>query len=467
MSHIFISYSHKDKEYVEKLEQKLIEEGFNVWIDHRIDYGSQWTEAIENAIDTCDAYIVVMSADAKKSPWVRREVIHAERRKKPFFPVLLDGEFWFSLGDIQFVDVTNGSLPPEKFYKRLEKVTARKKIEKTVQPASATKLKPKLSKLSIKPKIVLGIFGVLILGFITIFGIPKMIGFIGQTQTPTSSPTAETTNTHVIYPTSITEVITETPIITQIPLPTQTSTPLPNQITDAEGAFMVLVPGGEFTMGSENDEDDEKPIHIVDLDTFYIDQYEVTNAQYKLCVDEGVCETQLETHSNTRPNYYGNSEFDNYPVIWVDWNKANVFCEWRKARLPTEAEWEKAARGTEGRIYPWGDEITEYFANYNSSGGDTTPVGSYKSGKSVYDAYDMAGNVWEWVADWYDSEYYDILPEGVKNPLGPLVRLQDKVLRGGSFKFNGSNLRTSKRYPQSPNMHNNDFGFRCARSVTP
>lgn len=133
MSHIFISYSHEDRKYVEKLEQKLIEEGFNVWIDHHIDYGSQWTEAIENAIDTCGAYIVVMSEHAKQSPWVRRERIHAEKREKPFFPLLLKGEAWFSLGDIQYVDVTGGILPDEKLYQRLEKVIPRDNNAKNVQ----------------------------------------------------------------------------------------------------------------------------------------------------------------------------------------------------------------------------------------------------------------------------------------------------------------------------------------------
>ena len=128
MSHIFISYSHNDRKYVEKLEQKLLEEGFNVWIDHRFEYGSRWSEAIETAIDPCDGYIVVMSEDAKKSPWVQREVIHAEKRQKPFFPLLLEGEAWFSLGDIQFVDVRDGSLPTENIFKRLSTVTPRKKI---------------------------------------------------------------------------------------------------------------------------------------------------------------------------------------------------------------------------------------------------------------------------------------------------------------------------------------------------
>ncbi len=134
MGHVFISYSHKDSEYIEKLEKKLVEEGFNVWIDHRIDYGSQWPKAIEKAVDTCDAYIVVMSENAYDSVWVQREVIHAEKRKKPFFPLLLQGEAWFSLGDIQYVNVTDASLPPKNFYIRLDRAITRKKIITITSP---------------------------------------------------------------------------------------------------------------------------------------------------------------------------------------------------------------------------------------------------------------------------------------------------------------------------------------------
>jgi len=126
MGHIFISYSHKDKKYVEKLEKKLIDEGFDVWIDHRIDYGSRWTKEIEKAIDTCAAYIVVMSKNSSESQWVERERIHAEKCRKPFFPLLLSGEGWFSLNDIQFFDVTGGKLPPKSYYDDIARFVPRK-----------------------------------------------------------------------------------------------------------------------------------------------------------------------------------------------------------------------------------------------------------------------------------------------------------------------------------------------------
>ncbi|MCP4139325.1 MAG: toll/interleukin-1 receptor domain-containing protein [Chloroflexi bacterium] len=134
MGHVFISYSHKDKKYVEKLEKKLISEGFEVWIDHHIDYGSQWSKEIQRALDTCDAFVVVVSENAYKSKWVQNEVARADRKKKPFFPLLLQGEAWLVIEAFQYVDVKNGALPPEKFYRRLATVTVRKKKTMLVPP---------------------------------------------------------------------------------------------------------------------------------------------------------------------------------------------------------------------------------------------------------------------------------------------------------------------------------------------
>ena len=180
MGHIFISYSHKDSKYVEQLEKKLIEEGFNVWIDHRIDYGTQWPKEIEKAVDTCDAYIVVMSENSANSIWVEREVIQAEKRNKPFFPLLLKGEVWFSLGNIQCVDVIGGALPPETFYRNLEKVIPRNKGR--IPPRTSKSIKPRIRSKSFNPKIVL-ILGAVVIFIPTIFLIPE----IGDILTPSQS----------------------------------------------------------------------------------------------------------------------------------------------------------------------------------------------------------------------------------------------------------------------------------------
>lgn len=243
----------------------------------------------------------------------------------------------------------------------------------------------------------------------------------------------------------------------------ETST-MPMEIKDIKGVEMVLVPEGEFMMGSENGNDDEKPVHPVYLDAYYIDRYEVTNALYKVCVDSGVCEPPSDIKSNTRASYFANPEFENFPVIYIDWNMADTYCEWRGAVLPTEAQWEKAARGTDGRTYPWGEGIDCNKANFRSCVGDTVAVGNYEAGKSPYGVYDMAGNTEEWVADWYGENYYATSPNS--NPLGPESsgQYRVRVLRGGSWFDVVDVLRAATRNHSALGYPGHPFGFRCARA---
>ena len=222
---------------------------------------------------------------------------------------------------------------------------------------------------------------------------------------------------------------------------------------------MVYVPEGSFTMGSKNGRPDESPVHTVTLDTFWIDQTEVTNARYALCVQTGRCQAPLFDRSNSHSSYYGNSYYADFPVIYVNWDQANAYCVWAEARLPSEAEWEKAAKGTDGRTYPWGTGIDKSHTNYNQEIGDTTKVGSYASGASPYGALDMAGNVFEWVNDWY-SPYG---PDNVSNPHGPATG-DKRVMRGGSWNNNDADVRTTIRYRAAASVSYDYLGFRCARS---
>jgi serine/threonine-protein kinase len=242
-----------------------------------------------------------------------------------------------------------------------------------------------------------------------------------------------------------------------IPVPTAMAKP-PVEERIFGDAPMVFVPAGEFTMGS-NDYSDEKPPHTVYLDAFWIDKFEVTNAAYKKCVDVGKRQPPSSPKSNTRDSYYGDLQYGNYPVIYVSWNDANACCTWAGKRLPTEAEWEKAARGTDGRIYPWGNTFEQSRLNSGMVVGDTTEVGKYPSGASPYGVLDMAGNVWEWVADWYGS-----YPSGTqRNPTGPMSG-EGRVVRGGALYLDWYNVRVAVRHVLAPTASLSNVGFRCARS---
>ena len=257
-----------------------------------------------------------------------------------------------------------------------------------------------------------------------------------------------------------------------------------NTATDsANGQAEVLVPSGQFFMGCAGDMShitcdlDASPIHVVYLDAFYIDKTETTNVQYAACVAAGACAKPLSYESALRRDYYTNPTYANYPVIQVDWDRANAYCRWVGKRLPSEAEWEKAARGTDLRWFPWGnDEPTCSRMNFavlrdglwvQPCVGDTVAVGSYISNASPYGALDMTGNVREWVNDLYESRYYAHSP--YYNPQGPSYTDKgEHLLRGGSWAdhiYLGTN--TWVRLDESETYHYQSIGFRCARSAGP
>jgi serine/threonine-protein kinase len=230
---------------------------------------------------------------------------------------------------------------------------------------------------------------------------------------------------------------------------------------------MLLVEEGTFLMGSDTADSDERPAHIVMLDNFYIDKHEVTNAEYKVCVDSLHCSLPKNTV------FYVSPVYRSHPVVFVSWEMAAEYCNWRDARLPTEAEWEKAARGDDNYLYPWGNtfdghalnfcdvECTYSWAdkNYRDRYTMTAPVGIYPDGVSTYGLYDMAGNVAEWVGDWYAKDYYSRSP--LANPTGPEEGIY-RVLRGGSWYNAKLDVRTFTRSHLRPDVAYNYTGFRCA-----
>lgn len=285
---------------------------------------------------------------------------------------------------------------------------------------------------------------------------------------------------------------THTAAPTRTPQPTITPTlgVGSSYINPVDGARLLYVPAGEFEMGTEDGEGDEQPVHTVYLDAYWMYETEVTNAQFAQFVAETSYRTDAE-HSGlsrvwtgvrwnkmdgaywehpTGPSSNLNG-LEDYPVIHVSWNDAVAYCVWAGVRLPTEAEWEKAARGTDGRTYPWGDTWNWLYSNSSRAGdgvyGDTAPlapVGSYPGGASPYGLLDMTGNVWEWVADRYDSNYYSNSP--ASNPQGPSSG-EYRVLRGSSWYDSTFALLSAFRLSHSPSTTSDDFGFRCASSTAP
>ena len=260
---------------------------------------------------------------------------------------------------------------------------------------------------------------------------------------------------------------------------------LPPTMVGQDGAEMVLVPAGEFPMGSEAADiealqrllqrlppemrgslSDQAPKHHVYLDAFYIDKYEVTNARYAQFV---------QATGRLAPRFSADQPFNQpqQPVVGMTWHEAQAYCAWAGKRLPTEAEWEKAARGPEGRLYPWGNRVDGPQMNYcdrrcpfdwkdtaiDDGYARTAPVGSYEHGQSPYGAYDMAGNVWEWVADWYAEDYYQHSP--TRNPTGPVAGKR-KVARGGAWFVTAPVARTAIRRNFDAHYWGDNIGLRCA-----
>jgi formylglycine-generating enzyme required for sulfatase activity len=316
--------------------------------------------------------------------------------------------------------------------------------------------------------------------------------------TPTAQPPAPTTKAPSPTPTAQATATLPEPTVqptlvenTATPLPTPEPTATPTQlgigstrVIEIDHMVQVYVPAGDFLMGAAASDINAKqttaggraypeiPQTTVYLDSYWIDKYEVTNGQYALCVAAGACQLPWVTSSYTYDKYYGNPEFDNYPVIWVNWFKARDYCTWAGRRLPTEAEWEKAARGTDGRMYPWGNEpvdgtranfcdvnCTRSIANtgYNDGYPDTAPVGSYPAGASPYGAMDMSGNVWEWVNSLIMPYPYDA-NDGREDPNAP----GERAWRGGPWSNGYWWMRSSVRY-RSVNWYQwYVLGFRCA-----
>jgi formylglycine-generating enzyme required for sulfatase activity len=389
MSTVFVSYSHKDSDYAHRLAEQLEQKGFSVWIDDRIDYGTRWPDVIEEHLDDCSAFIVIMTPRSYRSDWVQNELSRARRKGKKVFPLLLEGEEpWLSVEVTQYVDVRDSGLPPERFYRELAKV-------------------------------------------------------LGVRITPPEPVRPPVTMPEAVPPTVIERV----------------------QPFEPE---MVLIPAGEFLMGSDRSvdkdaQDEEQPQHTLSLPDYYMAKTPVTNAQYAAFV-EATGHEQPEQHWKGGKPPRGKED---HPVVWVSWHDAVAYCRWlsevtgRPYRLPSEAEWEKGARGTDGHIWPWGNQWDAKRCNTRESGkGDTTPVGAYPEGASPYGLLDMAGNVWDWTRS-IDRDY----PYNPNDGREDLEAKGARVLRGGSWYDGRDRARCVVRDTWDPLEGDDLIGFRLVSPV--
>jgi formylglycine-generating enzyme required for sulfatase activity len=494
---VFLCHAHPDAEKVRALYARLKADGVDAWLDkENIIPGQDWEMEIRKAVRESDIVVVCLSKQFSQKGYRQNEVRIAldEASLQPegeifIIPARLEEcNYLESLKRFHGVDLFEEHgyeylmralrLRAEKIGAVLQSkkgwlggLTSPTKKPNTQKPKPVVneQLAPRteVSKPIVIPKLprkwnTLIVVATIIIGFpilITLFTnwtwnqwfVPRLV-----TITPTNTVAFAPSQPTLTKVSSTSTFTPASPTKTKTPTLASTTISLPTEFTDEKGVEMVLVPAGNFVIGSDS---------TVYLNAFYIDKYEVTNGLYRICNKES-CKAPIQKNSYTTDNRYYDGyydwdtglvyPYDDFPVVYVDWNMAKTYCEWRGARLPTEDEWEKAARGTDGRLFPWGKDVVDYcgFGNVLYSQidgnqycrGDTIRVGSYEKGRSPYGVYDMIGNVSEWVSTFYRDDTF--------------------IIRGSSWSDSyWSDLTT--RYYQPPWYANYNLGFRCARDANP
>lgn len=501
MAHdVFISYSSKDKSLGDAVCAGLEARGIRSWIAPRDSVpGKAYSGQLYKAIQSAKVFLILLTKNANLSDHVLREVELAIQSGAIIIPfrtqdVPLSDNLKYYLSDVHWLDAFDP--PMEQHIRELANLinhllgreipngdeqpgpVVGGKFEDTsgtVEPASvgvaqwlsrSERSRKRNTFFSDRKGKAAGIIILLlVLALLVLIGV--LSGWFTRTpaqQPSTSTGTLTATETQKAAETrSATEEqenLLPTPNVPVELPPTAVST-----MSSNDDAVLVFVPAGEFQMGADSADAaaDEYPRHTVYLDAFWIGRTEVTNGMYAKCVADGICSEPAERKSATRGSYYGNSSFKDYPVVNVDWTQAQTYCAWAGGRLPTEAEWEKAARGTDERAYPWGNEEPACaLGNFDNCIPDTVKIGLYPGGASPYGLLDMAGNVMEWTADWYSSSYYSDSP--AENPTGPSSGPY-KVVRGGYYGSLTSvslyNIRSARRSVEYVDRAEDTIGFRC------
>ncbi len=449
--YIFICYTHQNNRFARKLAQQLRQQGLSVWLDQwELADDTDWDKTIRRAIVECHYFVMVFSPAAVSSWLVRDQYRLAGQADKKM--VLVQRHPCDLPPDLQ-------NIPCFDFTGRNHRQRWRQMgaylTNRPAPPDLSTRLAWAAELMQswfsgLLPLLWPGWLGPLLL--VVCVGVGLLLWPRGGSATFADPP--QTERLAVVALPSLTPDVLSTPVLSRVRV--------------RDGKVMVYVPSGEFMMGSVAGDpladEDEFPNHPIYLTAFWIDRTEIANIQYQLCVADGVCSL-----ARTQGRRF---EGDYQPVVGVDWFQAEAYCRWAGGRLPTEAEWEKAARGVDGRRYPWGNDFEgsrlnfcdqNCIADWRDFEADdgypyTAPVGSYADGASPYGALDMSGNVWEWTADWYAADYYSRSP--YDDPPGPTTG-QQRVIRGGSWLYYGKNLRAAKRHKDLPSYRYDNIGFRC------
>ena len=467
---IFISHAYEDARLAHRLAHDLGQRGWQVWIaPDSIRPGEKWVDAINRGLVESGIFLLLISEHALQSRWVKSETSIAIQ--------------WEHEGKLRFIPLQTSSRPltnipamwqayqfipfAGRYQNGFDQLLAKLEERSYTPPPTPSIWQRLLDSLKRIPKIAWGSAALILVAFLFISWLSQLaVGGIEPTTVPLATTTTEV---------AVADTATNTPT-TDPNIPPANANLHDTWTRPTDGMTMVYVPGGTFMMGSDPNDDtlaqsDEQPQHEVRLDSFWIDQQEVNNAQFAAFLkaegnqaEGGV--TWLASDSSfvlieeTDGAFWPKTGFDDHPVIVVSWYGATAYCQWGGGALPTEAQWEYAARGTDERIYPWDNEQpNRSLLNYNSIVGGTTAVGSYSpQGDSWVDAQDMAGNVWEWVTDWYDADYYDVSPTA--NPTGPNTGVS-KVLRGGGWNGFPVHVRSAYRSDVTPDFSVSRVGFRC------
>ncbi len=443
MSHIFISYSKKNKSYTDKLVDYLEKAGFHIWYDGRIDFGTSWEREIVKAIEACTAFIVVMTPESYESEWVSNECQHASELGKPQFPILLAGDVFFRYKSKQYVDVRGEVLPPESFLQRLAAYSERHQQ----QGKNLADSENRLGKGHVSPS--------------------EQHLLIERLNNLTTQPSERAT------------------IGLRLAEIGDPRTGIGLDETELPDFAWIKIPAGSFLFGSNRKKDKHAKDHEPDqreysLPTFHLAQYPVTYAQYEVFVQDKGYENPLywtqagwqwKGNKKHPENYwqYPKWHLSNYPVIGVTWYEATAFCRWfsskcgLEVRLPTETEFEKAARGTTDWIYPYGDGFEATRINTSEANlKHTSAVGVFPQGASPYGVMDLAGNVWEWSLSLWSTPYQHMTSDTIEwDGFAP------RVIRGGSWYRNNDAARISSRSYFSPLGAEYDIGFRVCCEGNP